>query len=227
MPSYNRKRYQRKRKQFRRQWKKKARKTNVQRNIIRGTGMPRTFYMKMRYSTVQELSGSYNYQYYLRPSSIFDFGGTLAANTVYSHDQMGALYNRYQVKGVKLKYYIINNSANYTAQIFTCPSLNIAWAPTNDADRMDAKLARWTVLSPKDNHDHTGRIRMYIKSKNIFGQMSNDWDTSSVFGTNPTRSWYHHLHIRNPDQTNNVDITLYLQAVIYVKLFDLNQLVTA
>lgn len=56
---------------------------------------------------------------------------------------MAAIYNRYKVYAVKLKIYMVNNSATIPCDVFGCPDNDTVWNPTTNSDRMNHKFAKW------------------------------------------------------------------------------------
>lgn len=144
----------------------------------------------------------------------------------YGFDQIGNLYRKYQVLGVRMKMRI---STKQTSGVHIAVAPTITTTTPTTFEQVAAQPYSKTAYTSIDLDK--AKIRIYISTKKIFQQRYLDDDSYSgqtplagVGATAPSKLWFYNIFFRSSDATTNLSNDVLFEFIFYVKFFSRRQL---
>ena len=175
------------RKPFRSRRRVYKRSSRNLRSVKQGNAFPDRSLVKMRYADNYEMNsvGGISSQIW-RVNSIFDPDSTGVGHQPYSHDQWAALYNEYNVHGVKVDLRLTNNSSTVPMDcVFYFNNNGTAIGKMSTAKEKPYSSHRLLGVSTGNN---TATISRYVNLKKLYGNGLQTTNFRTVFGTSPDGS---------------------------------------
>lgn len=222
MARYRRKRRSapyRRRRNYRRRYVRRRRKGALR--ISRSSGFPTSVMAKIRYVTssfVQLTTASPIGAVAYFGNNPYDPRVALGGHQPYYFDQLMTLYNRYCVYGSKIRvFFNTDDDKNYECVLRPTTEATLVGNMSLEMERPSAAIAVGTEQVTK-------QLKMYRKTKHVFGQRDLDLDQFSGDASGgPTKLWYWQLGMQPSYRpTTLYDVTVQYTIVItyYTKFYE-------
>lgn len=222
MPYRRRRQYRRPRRRkmvpYRRRYRRRRpRRNRIQYSISRTIAQPDTFYVKLKYNQlVQKSPATFVYSHQFRGNSVFDPDFTSGGGQPVGFDQYATLYMNYQVLGSSIKVRLVNESA-VSCGMVVYPSITSTLVTYDEG--IGNVYSKNIVVGPLTGNNIRG-ISNFIRTKKLIGRSVDSVNYGASITTNPASPWYWNIEGRNMDGVTNIDATLQVQLVYYVKFWN-------
>uniref|UniRef100_UPI004047FF53 hypothetical protein n=1 Tax=Aliarcobacter sp. TaxID=2321116 RepID=UPI004047FF53 len=188
--------------------------------------LPDRYFTKLRYS---ELAGATYSQaagspatYQFRINSIYDPNYTGTGHQPLGHDELGALYNRYRVYGMRYKITFINRSTSYQAECALQLRPNVS-AHTSMDTVFEAPYSKKCIVGIEGGSS-IKVLKGYASVAKIRGvskkTVSADDTYQAQVGANPSVEPILTIYVRNNDATVDLFMAFRVELEYFVCFFD-------
>lgn len=225
------KRYQKKsRKTYskRKKYGKRKYKRATTTSLRSGTLIADRSFTKLKYTQRIDLTpaGAATDSYVFRGNSMFDPDVAPGGAQPLGFDQWAGFYNKYRVRGSKIKIYAVATSGSH----FPCKISVYPQDDSSTATGVDNAAARPNSRTSITNGygGPSTRIKNYISTKKQLGVKSINEETSyaAVITGNPNIMWYWCISVGTLDATTNIaGLYVEVEVTYYTEFFDVVDLI--